>query len=146
MSKDVCKLLTEEMRNSLDLPKNETSVEEGSQIEANQSMAHQEDGNGKKGEKETDDLVIIALVRALIMGETLMDDDFLTAVEEKFFSLSQAGGLLGHFIWKNSAQYSRPRRLVIARAMTFAELYEGRGFVSNVRRIIERLRAEDANS
>lgn len=32
VSKDVCKLLTEEMRNSLDLPDNEPSVEEGSQI------------------------------------------------------------------------------------------------------------------
>lgn len=86
------------------------------------------------------------------MGETLIDDDFLTAVEKQFVSLLQAGkpfragGLLGHFIWKNSAQYSRPRRLVIARAMTFAGLYEGRGFQSNVRRIIEKLRAQDANS
>lgn len=115
--------LVEEMRRVLDLAENSTSVKPTMDTIANQpALSHQSEE--VKEEKKVDDHIIICCVRALIMGETLMDDDFMTVVEERLVSLIHSGshfeprGPLGHFIWKTSAQYSRPRRIVVARTMT----------------------------
>jgi hypothetical protein len=99
-------------------------------------------------DKDEDDLEIIILAKALIMGEKLMDDAFIAAVETKFVAFLQgkhfrAGGKAGHFIWTNSAQYSRPRQIVIAQALSFAGLNQNRGFYSNVKDAVERLKEED---
>lgn len=141
----------QEMQISLDPPKNDTLEEKRSHIETSQTAPHQQSEESKE-EKKSDDPIIVFFVRALLMGEALMDDEFVTAVEERMISLLHSGSNfepgrpLGHFIWKNSVQHSRPRQIVIARAMAFTGLYKGRGLRLNVRKAVERLRAEETKS
>lgn len=64
----------------------------------------------------------LALAKALVMGDALMDDAFMFAVEQKLVEkpityIMAPFGMTTQFIWENSAPNSRPRRIVEANMM-----------------------------